>query len=219
MISLKRLDGQYLATDHLTIFPEIQGYSNDSLISCFQNYKRLESVKSLHVSSIENSSAELYLPSFVDYWTVSTNNLYPDLLLISVKDIEEISNSFLTKLKYTPVINTDNLGSKGKLRKARLQGNITFGFTPLEILDESIWIKKKSRAFKEFKQVLEETTKLKPSRISNDFKDWFCLFENDDFEEEELTKWLVQILLQDYMGSDEFNEILEELIIEEIQSV
>ncbi|MBV7508621.1 hypothetical protein KW850_25730 [Bacillus sp. sid0103] len=205
--------------DHLTIFPEIHGYSNDSLISCFQDYKRLESVKSLHVSSIENSSAELFLPSFVDYWTVSTNKLYPDLLLISAKDIEEISDSFLSKLKYSPVINTDNFGSKGRLRKARLQGNITFGFTLLEIFDESLWVKKKSKSFKEFKQVLEETIKLKPSRISNDFKDWFCLFENNDFEEEELTKWLVQIFLQDYIDSDKFNEIIEELIIEELQNV
>lgn len=205
--------------DHITVFPEIQSYSNETLISIFENYNRLEAVKSLHISSIENSSAELNLPSFIDYWTVSTKVNYPELLLVSVRDIEDISDSFLSKLKYTPIINTDNFGAKDKLRKARLGGNIKFGITPIEIIDETKMLKKRSELFIEFKETVGELTRMKSSKISSEFKKWFCLFEKHNLMDEEVTKWLLETLLKDYIDEELFSKILNELILEELQGV
>jgi hypothetical protein len=202
--------------DHITIFPEIQGYSNEALVSTFYNFKRTESFKSMHVSSIESSAAELYLPSFVDYWKVSTEGNYPDLLMISVKELEELSNTFVSKLKYSPVVNTGNLGTKGQLRKMRRNQETIFGFTNFnEILEESEFLSKKSKTFKEVKEILEENTELNPSRIKDYFKDWFCLFENGSFTEGELTNWLIRSLLKVYIDQDEYKLVLEELDFEE----
>lgn len=203
--------------EHITIFPDIKGYSNEALVSCFQNYKRLNTIKSLHLSNIESSSTELYMPSFIDYWGVSMNASYPELLMLSVKDIDELSKDFLDKLKYIPIIDTEEMGTKGRLRNARLQGAITFGFISTDAVIGNIELmNKKSKAYRDFKYALEEITGIDVRKIKNEFKEWFCLFENGSDSDEEIIKWVLQTFLHDYMEIEQFRSIADELLVEQM---
>lgn len=203
--------------DHITIFPDIKGYSNEVLVSCFQSYKRFDSLKSLHVSNIEASSAELYIPSFINYWGISTNPTYPDLLILSVKNMDELSESFLNQLKYAPIIDTGKMAIKGRVRSARLQGAISFGYTCAEaVIGNTELISKKSNAYKEFKNVLEEIIGMDAQKIKNEFNEWFCLLEASSYSEEEINKWVLSTFLYNYIDSEQFNNIAEELMVEQV---
>ncbi|MGN4485308.1 hypothetical protein ACTFPQ_24985 [Bacillus cereus group sp. MYBK5-1] len=199
--------------DHITIFPDIKEYSNEVLTSYFTQYNRIDKIKSLHLSNIESSSAELYIPSFIDYWSVSTNCRYPELLIVSMKDITEVSNDFIGKLKYAPVINTDSIGIKGELRKARLLGEIKFGFISIEDFVENELLVGKSKAFREFKDVVEEIG-MQPKMIVHTFKQWFCLFEKVEYDEEMIINWVLQVFLQKHIDIEQYNFIAEELDVE-----
>ncbi|RIW28211.1 hypothetical protein D3H55_22175 [Bacillus salacetis] len=203
--------------EHLTIFPDIKGYSNEALVSCFQNYKRLNTLKSLHLSNIENAPTELYMPSFIDYWGVSINSSYPELFMLSVKNIDELSKDLLDKLKYIPIIDTEEINIKGELRNARLEGTFTFGYISIKsVIGNTELTNNKSKVYKDFKDALEEITSMDPRKIKNEFKDWFRLLENASDNEEEITEWVLQTFLRDYMNNEQFKNIADELLVGEM---
>lgn len=200
--------------DHLTIFPDIKNFSNQALISSFSNYMRLDYIKSVHLCQIENSSAELYLPSFLDYWKVSIEESLPELILISIKDYNELTDSFIQKLQFVPIIDTDKMIINSDIRTLRKNYSLMFGSIPSHPFIEDVLLKKKSSEFSNFLEVVQEVIPFAQHRDS--FKKWFRLLEDESLDEDVVSIWVVKVLLQPYISNEQTEKILEELYVESI---
>jgi len=199
--------------DHLTIFPDIKGFSNEVLVKLFNSYSRPENIKSVQLSNIENSSADLYLPSFLNYWQVSIDSSYPELFIVSINDLAELSEGFINKFKFSPIINTDELGKKGQLRKSRLNHSINFGYISKEMLLDYEITSKNPVLFDDFKEEIEEVLNLKPRRIKEEFKFWFELLDSFNCAQQNTMIWILDSLLKGYISDKNFESIYEELIM------
>jgi hypothetical protein len=200
--------------DHLTVFPDIKNFTNKTLINCFSRYTRPDCVKSLHLCQIENSPAELYLQSFLDYWRVSIDESLPELILISIKEESELTDSFIQKLSFSPVISADEMTTTPDILSLRKTHRLVFGSIPAHLLVEGKILKEKSSEFNNFLEIVQEVMSFTKQKEA--FKKWFRLLEDERLEEEAVSVWVVKVLLQPYVAREQAKKILEEFDSENI---
>ncbi|KPC97701.1 hypothetical protein LR69_04087 [Geobacillus sp. BCO2] len=200
--------------DHLTVFPDIRNFTNKTLINSFSCYTRPDCVKSLHLCQIENSPAELYLQSFLDHWRVSIDESLPELILISIKEESELTDSFIQKLSFSPVISANEMITTPDIRLLRKTHRLVFGSIPARLLVEGKILKEKSSEFNNFVEIVQEVMSFTKQKEA--FKKWFRLLEDERFEEEAVSVWVVKVLLQPYVDREQAKKILEEFDSENI---
>lgn len=194
--------------EHLTIFPDMKNFSNQTLVESFSNYVRFDCVKSVHLCQIENSPAELYLPSFLDYWRVSIEESLPELILISIKEDSDLTDSFIQKLPFVPIINADEIVTNANIRSLRKARSLVFGSISSNLLIEDDILRRKSSEFSSFLEIVKEVIPFTKQKES--FKKWFRLLEDELLEEEEVSVWITKVLLQPYIDNEKAMKILEE---------
>lgn len=207
--------------DHICVYPDIKNYSNEVLKSIFENnYHSFNKLKAVHISSIESSSAELYLPSLINYWSVSLEKTLPELMIFSVNEIDQLSEDFRINLKHIPFINTNGVGIKGKLRKVMLKEEMLYGFvTAKDLLSIESTLNNKTSEFADFMETIESETKLTRKMIKDAYKDWFRLLETYINSGEELVaKWMVETFIKSFVSSDEYQQILHDVVGESVNN-
>lgn len=196
----------------LTIFPDLQGYSNELLINSFNRFKGLEYLKTMHIANIENSSAELYISSFVDYWKLALDPIFPDLLLISIKNEDDVSGNLLNNLRFAPIINTDNLQIRCNLRKIRQKNEFTYHQFQMDFIEESEILVKKALEYQYFYDALLKLSLWDAKQIRYQYKDWFRLLDDGEtFDEDVVTKWILETMVQPFVSHEDYYQLLEEL--------
>ncbi len=200
--------------EHLTIFPDMKNFNNQTLVESFSNYVRSDCVKSVHLCQIENSPAELYLPSFLDYWRVSIEESLPELILISIKEDSDLTNSFVQKLPFVPIINADEIVTDANIRSLRKAHSLVFGSIASRLLIEDDILRRKSSEFSNFLEIVKEVMPFTKQKES--FKKWFRLLEDDLLDEEIVSLWITKVLLQPYIDKEKATKILDEFDHESI---
>jgi len=200
--------------EHLTIFPDVKNFNNQTLIESFSNYVQYDYVKSVHLCQIENSPAELYLPSFLDYWRVSIEESLPELILISIKEDSNLTDSLIQKLPFVPIINADEIVTDRNIRSLRKSHSLVFGSISSNLLIEDDILRRKSSEFSTFLEIVKEVIPFTKQKES--FKKWFRLLEDELLHEEEVSVWITKVLLQPYIDNEKAMKILEEFDYESI---
>jgi len=200
--------------EHLTIFPDMKSFNHQTLVGCFSSYARPEYVKSVHLCQIENSPAELYLRPFLDYWRVSIHESLPELVLISIKEDSDLTDSFIQKLSFAPIIDADEIVTNPDIRTLRKAHRLIFGSIPSYLLTEDGILRRKSREFSHFLEIVQEVIPFTKQKDS--FKKWFRLLEDDLLDEEIVSIWVTKALLHSYLDNKEVMKILGEFDNENI---